>query len=566
MPALPDPASQTQNSAPAPIGLRTLAVRPAHVAAAAVLGLIAAFYSLSPLWHSDVWGHLAYAAAIARDGRLPRTEPFCDFADKQTPLVHFAWLGELLMLACFRLGEWLAGGDELRRLAGGVAGLRTLTVVAALLFCWQLLTAYARASRSLALAVAGLAAYSLLAPTALGVLRPQVFGMILFAFLLARLSAGEWGWRDVALTLAAFVLWVNLHGSFVVGLGLLGIFLLGRVLSLSRAAGRWALAAPWRDGSVRRLALTVAAGAVLTAVANPHGPVLFLAVSRFASHPVTRQFDEFRPLDLELGPGALYLYLASVAILLGSWLLARWRPTPTQLLIVLVFGLTPIGQRRLLMWWMPLLPWLVVPAWAELARRRGWAWATEPGTPHPRHAFLVGLIVLMALPWTPPARALVGGPAPLPQSVTPVTPWRLARQLDGGEADYPRLASALQQHYPEGRFRGRIFASETLGDFLVWQAPQYPLVVYSHSHVLTIDFWDDVMRVKRGDPGWDECLDRWGVNLIVVEAATHPHLREAVRKDPRWSVVADDLSDPNASRVPGNWLFIAIRKQPLPPQ
>lgn len=562
--SLPVPSS---SASPSPVAQapRLLAATPAHVAAACVLGLIAFVYSLFPLYHTDVWGHLRYAAEIVAQKQLPTREPFCDFADKDSPLVHFAWLSQLLMLGCFRLGEHLAGGERLHQLAGGVAGLRTLTLVLVLLFSWQLLAAYARVGRSLALGVVGLVLYSL--PTPLDVLRPQLFGMVLFAFLLARLSADEWRWREVLLALAALVLWVNLHGSFVVGLGLLGVFLAGRFLSLCRTSGRWTFAAPWQDATFRRLALTLLGGVVLTALVNPHGVSLYLAVVRFSAHPVTRQFDEFQPLSTSLRPGALYFYVASMVVVLGSWLVARWRPTPTQVLMVLVFGLAPITQMRLAQWWVPLVLWLVLPAWAALARRRDWEWVTSPAAPRPRNAFLIGLIVLLVLPLTTPVQSLVRGPTPLSQvpisPVTAVTPWRLAEQLDGGAKANKALATSLERDYPQGQFRGRIFASETLGDYLLWRLPQHPVVVYAHSHVLGIDHWNDVMRVKRGDPGWDDCLDRWGVNLVVVETATHSHLREAIRKDSRWVVVVDDVADPSASRLPSNWLFVAIRKQPL---
>src|SRR5690606_31301246 len=40
-----------------------------------VLGVAYILLSYLPLWHTDLWGHLAYGQWIAQHGRVPITEP-----------------------------------------------------------------------------------------------------------------------------------------------------------------------------------------------------------------------------------------------------------------------------------------------------------------------------------------------------------------------------------------------------------------------------------------------------------------------------------------------------------
>ncbi len=104
------------------------------------------------------------------------------------------------------------------------------------------------------------------------------------------------------------------------------------------------------------------------------------------------------------------------------------------------------------------------------------------------------------------------------------TPWRLAAQLqlaaDQKKPVLPKLAKALRdQGYPGGQFTGRIFAGETLGDYLLFTLrPGTELLAYNHVHLFPRAYWQDIMTALFGSPGWWDVLNRHGVNLIVIEA------------------------------------------------
>src|SRR5262249_39258611 len=140
------------------------------------------------------------------------------------------------------------------------------------------------------------------------------------------------------------------------------------------------------------------------------------------------------------------------------------------------------------------------------------------------------------------------------------TPWEVARQLTdppdpaGGA---PALAAALRQDYPEGRFTGRVFATETVGDYLIWALPRdLPLLAYSHGHLFPPEHWQDFLDVENGMPTWREVLALRRINLVIVEPALHPRLAALLRSDQEWLVVVDEQDDP-AKRDPKTRLLVA---------
>jgi hypothetical protein len=164
----------------------------------------------------------------------------------------------------------------------------------------------------------------------------------------------------------------------------------------------------------------------------------------------------------------------------------------------------------------------------------------------------------MALAFTPPVQSLFHGPAPLSRSVTKETPWEVALALEDKAPEGTRAATiqeGISKAFGGKPFHGRVFASETTADYLLWRW-QKPLptnlLVDTHNHLFDMEFWGVCMQVKGGARGWDQMLERWRVNLIVVET-TNTVLCAAVRRRSDWQVLVDEGA-----------LLVAVRKKPLP--
>jgi hypothetical protein len=581
-PLLP-PADRSQTEGPEPLGagidftdpnspLAPYFLQASHLVAVLLLGLIFLFFCVLRLWHTDIWAHLKFGSWILDHGALPDREPFSPFADREYRYINFQWVSQTGLTLVYRLGAWMAGGDALNRMAGGVQLLRGLHALLALLVYGLALAAYRRRANSLPLACGGLVVLLILDPTLLTFFRPQILGVAFFAALLLVLARPLPSRRTLFAVPLLMVLWANCHGSFVVGLYLLGLCLVGAIVEGCQKARSWNPLRAWADARARRLALVLFFSVVAAGLLNPHGPFLYLYAVKLSRHPNIATFKEWQPLEWSLGPGGHWSYLVSVVLLLGSLLLGRRRPSATEFFLLAGFGLWPVFQQRMMAWWALVVPWVIVQQWAALGDRLTWRWLHYQSVPSFRKTFVAGVVVLVLfLQWPPMQWLLRGRPQPLARNVSPGTPWRVAAELTASPGErgqwLPALAKGLKAGYPDGQFRGRVFSTETQGDYLLWALPpEYPVMIYTHIHLFTPEHWRQIETVVLGQPGWRQILDQNGANLVVIEAGeTYPRLCALLRGDPDWLVVLDETGTGDRSRInPMTRRFVALRKKPLP--
>jgi hypothetical protein len=222
---------------PAP-GRGRLAGRLGWVALALLAtSILAASHWVDP----DLWGHMAVGRETVRLGWPPLEDPF-SYMPTIRPFVYHEWLsGVAFYTMLMHAGSWSL------KAATVALGLATLAVSG--------LTARRLGASPPAIFVVILVT---LPSFAIGYvpIRPQAFTFLFFAVTLWILVAFDQGRRGALLLLPPlFLLWANLHGGFVAGLGVLAVFFAARALS-----GR----PPWR--------LAVAGLVALAAtLANPYG-------------------------------------------------------------------------------------------------------------------------------------------------------------------------------------------------------------------------------------------------------------------------------------------------------
>jgi hypothetical protein len=533
---------------------------PQVVAVGVVMGVFA-LASFFPLWHTDVWGHMKYGRWMAEHGRIPDREPFSPWWDGRQPFTQFYTLTQLAMYGAYAAGAWAAGGDELHRMAGGVDALRTLHAGLTAARFAVLIAVFRRlAPDSWGVVFAGLGAVVMLTLSNVSVFRPQTFAELYFAVLLLILTRERIGPAGMAGLPALLVVWANSHGSYVVGLVLPVILLAGRAVDHVRNRGTVVPDAAWR-----RLALAWAVGLVAVAVLNPYGPDFFRRTVALASHPtLVGGVSEWQPLAFEWKSGWHWVFMASLVVVAAT---AAAAPTPmptSSVLLLLAFGLGAAMQTRFVVWWAMLVPWVLVPVWADIAAAR--KSAADPPPPTLRKTALAVLLGWALFMWTGVAAWLTTGhPQPVADGASAGTTWRLARQLRRPHDPDARwnddLARVLDAKYPGGRFTGTVMATPMLGDYLMWElSPDIP-VTYAHMHLFPPDYWDQLGVVGRGEPGWWEVLDRYRVNLIVVEAEYSAGLIAQLKKTPEWTILVDETGDA-AKPNPLNRHLVAVRVVP----
>ncbi len=541
------------NSPLAPFYLRS-----SQVLAIAILSAAFLIMNFGRLFYSDTWSHLKFGEWIVQHQEIPPHEPFSDFSDQSEPYIAFQWLTQVCSHYAYTIGSNLLGGDELRRLAGGVDMLRTWHALLTVLRLGALLIAFRRVGNSLTLACLGILV--VFASYQGSVQRPQVVGELCFACLLMLLSRTERSWLFLLWMPLLMVVWANAHGSFLIGFFLAGLFLAGQVIE-SIWNRRSAIPLFFDTGAIKLLS-AIFISVVAVAFLNPHGPLLYLEVLQLPQDPNVPTLVEWQPLDFNDAEGWGSTYLALLMMLTISQLLSPRAMSPTQLILVLAFAPLPLWSRRLFVWWIMIVPWLAIPHW-NAALEQLFLWREREDPPDLRKSLLAFGIILLAIAWSNPVGWIIAGkPTPLHQSLWSTTPWRLAIEIDGrGKVkELAPLREVLKENYPDGKLTGSVFTSETLGDYLVWNlSDARALFVYSHAHLFPKSHWDEHLTLLSGSNNWREILDRHRINLVVIESALRKELAEKIRQDPGWKVVLDDKS---GSTLPGG-LFVAVRKIPV---
>jgi hypothetical protein len=503
---------------------------------ALVIALVVFLAGNFPLWHTDFWGHLRFGQLLSEQGFFAH-ELISPFSEPTAPYLHFQWLAQLLYAGVFNLGGWLAGGDAVRQLHGGVDAVRFLhALLCGLLFLLIFLGARARG------ATPGIATFAMIFALAflLGTLlysRPQLFGAIGLATLLLLVSFTPRSQWAVAGIVGVLILWANLHGSFVVGLLVLGLLLAGRGLDLLTAQNG-SVVLIFRDVEFRRLLLALLLATAGSALLNPHGPMLYLYVLQFSRNPNLATVEEWHPLVFRWGFGGHLGWLFLLASVVSTRLVARTRFTWGERLLLLVFFALPFLQQRLKTWLNLLLPWLLVRLWQVIRDRLNAQGRLVPSSPSRARAAVAGVVVLFALVAQPGVRWLLRGePAEaLASAVVAPTPWELGLRW--------------REHPP-----GTIFTAET-GDFLFWALPAGSRVTLTtHAHLFAPAHWAACISVLKVEPGWDKILDDLKVDVVLLDSVEHPALTAAIAHDPRWRVL-------QAGR-PFTRLFLAERRTPL---
>lgn len=324
---------------------------------------------------------------------------------------------------------------------------------------------------------------------------------------------------------------------------------------------------PWKDAQVVRLAVALVA-VTLAVCVNPYGPGLYGRTLEMTRHPsLITAVGEWQPLAFSSGPGWHWLFLASLAALGVTALLAR-RPMPFgHLCALFLFGVGVCVQIRMIIWWAMVVPWVATPLWADIAARIPDRFRPAPSVPSLRKTMLAVLVALAVANWSSIAETLRNGLPKVEDVVSGGTPWPIARQVLKPNAELHAewqkdLRAVLTANYG-GSFRGAILATPMQGDYLMWAlAPEVP-VTYAHIHLFHPDFWDELGVVGQGQPGWWDIVDKYEVNLMVLEAEFCERLLAELRKRPtEWKILLDETGS-REKMQPLNRQLIVVRIKPV---
>ena len=266
---------------------------------------------------SDLWGHVRFGEDIIDDASIAAHDPYSFTSDRSW--VNHEWLSEVLMAAAYRVGG-----------ATGLVALKTIVAVAALVFVSLALrrVAWRPVDHD---ALVGLAVLATLSRT--HHLRPQVFSVLLFAVLLFLLTSADRGNRRALLAVpVVMIAWTNLHGGWLVGLGVLSIWIVVRLIRRDP------------EGLERRWLGGVWLASIAATLVNPYGTGLWTFLRETVGLSRPGIFDWLPLLQL---PSLLVIAAAMVAVTAIVALAKAGRgadPAYTLIVVALAVGTLRIGR------------------------------------------------------------------------------------------------------------------------------------------------------------------------------------------------------------------------------
>ena len=430
-----------------------------------------------PPWATLAWVLPAFAALLARmraidlayhvrtgeltlrTGEVVVLDPFTFTASGQRWL-NQQWAAQSIFAIAHRLLGWAGVG---------------ITYAAALGSGFALLYRSCRRARAIPRTAALLTLLGFLVASGSLAARPQALAVPLFTgtwLLLARRDR----WSFIVPILA--VVWANVHGSFVLA-PLLAAFALVDDLLERRPVGH------------AFLLLLVTAGAT---VITPFGPrVWSYALDIAGNETIRNSVAEWRPPSPLSVSGAPF-WLSGIAVAITG-MRKRRVVRPMDVAILLVFFALGAPALRGTLWWALIAPpvvagWFRVPGHAisEPQQARGGVPAALP------------IAILLTL--LPIALVLRAGTDPVTGA-----PERLA-------ADAPeRLVEAARQALPAG---SRLLVFQPFASWFEYALPGRPVMVDSRIELFPATVWRDYALATRAGEGWEETLERYRIDGVVL--------------------------------------------------
>ena len=472
------------------------------------------------LGDADTGWHIRNGELILSTHSVPRTDPFSSTMQGKT---WYSW-------------EWLydAGLGLAHRWAGLNGVVFTSALLIAATFAWMFRLALARGGN-----VAGTVVLSLLAMGAASIhflARPHLVSWLLTLLWFHLLDSSErssQGGRRLFWLPVIMLLWVNVHGGFLMGFILLGIYVLPNAIYFFRT--RTVVQRKMAAKRCKRLGLVTLLCALATLV-NPYGYQLHVHVYQYLSNRfLMDHINEFQSPNFHGLPQQCFLLLCLITVAaLSAW---RISVSLADLLIVLFAIASGLYASRNLPASAILLTLVIAPLLSNRSAERADA---EPEPEKQRFSYLHSLairmemlekrmrwhlwpaVVVVLMFWACSAGGNLGG--------------RQIMASAFSERRFPvKAADFLQQR----QVAGPIFAPDDWGGYLIYRLYPFTRVVADDRHDLYGEtFFKNYLKLVQLKGGWEEVLDNLPMDWALLPADAP--LAGALEKRSDWEVVYRD--------------------------
>ncbi len=471
----------------------------------------------TPILVLDFWWHLKLGEIIVSTRSIPTTDLF-SFTATGRPFLAQNWLAEIFLYLGFR-----------RLGLEGLIVVGALVALGALFFVHKISSSAVRSVRAVAtadlLVVVGLMLCSNL--------RAQLLSFLFFAITYWALEDFRLGrLRRLVILPGVMLLWVNMHGGFVLGLALFAIYVVAEAIS-DGCSGRLRVTAPLLARATILLGLTA-----LVTLANPSEWRVYEYVTDVARDRSSQQYvQEWQAPRIEEPKMLVAIFVPAILVLMAM-IISRRRPAPIELLLVFLFlGFALLSRRNAI--WFSLIAGPILARqleqidWGRLGTRvRG---SGEPSL-LARRVLNVAIVVVLVIvsviasPWIYPRLGNDRIGTSILENRTPV-----------GAVDFMEANATF----------GRLFHSQIYGDYLIWRLwPRQKTFIDGRVHLFPLEITDGYIEAIDAID-WEEWFQRWRIEYVLLskDKSEDGSLIREIREATDWRLIFEDTRSVLFSRV-----------------
>jgi hypothetical protein len=458
----------------------------------AILLLCIFFMASREIVDPDSWWHLRTGQYIVETRSIPRQDVF-SYTLPEQPWITHEWLTEALIFGIY-----------------SISGQEGLILAFAAIITGTFALLYLQCPGRPYLAAFAVILAAITSAITWGV-RPQMLSLLMCAVFLYVLYAFRAGRRKyIWLMPPLMAVWANLHGSFLLGLVLASVYIVGATISnLFAYEDEQQMA--WSD--IRRLLIATLLTA-LAALVNPNGIQLLVYPLGTLGSPAMQAYimEWFSPdfHQIQFQPLALFILLIVVA--LG---LSRRSPSATEFLFLVGFGYASLRSARHIPYFALVATPILVAQLLHGWQRSRWSARFAVGTAGRSTTYLLLNWLLLAL-------VVFGGAV------------KVGVTLRGNEeAQKEAFPVDAVDFIEEQGITGNMYNLYHWGGYLIWRLyPDQKVFIDGRADVYGEVLIDQYLQVYQLREGWEEPLDAYGVKLVIIDKGSS--LSTVLNATPEW--------------------------------
>ena len=459
----------------------------------------------------DTGYHIRVGEYILENFTVPRQDIFSQIVPP-LPWVAHEWLSEVLMAV-------------VHSFAGLTGTVLFFSFLIALTYF--LLFISAKSDNSNLVVVVGTVLLVIVSSSIHWLARPHVFSLVFTVTWYAILNNYQYrGKNHLWLLPLLMLVWVNLHGGFVIGFMILGIYLFGNLISVVFSADHDRHLCKQKCKKL----LLVAAASLGLSLLNPQGySIIFFPFDTVSNKFVMNNVLEFLSPNFH---GRLpYKYLLLLAI--GVISVSKKRLDVIQFILLLLFVYMSLYSAR----YIPLFAIIVTPILVKQLNGliQSDSKAAQFLQERSRHLELADASAKGHI-WPIAAVSFVC----------------VLTATDGGQFKFSdsKLPVAAVEFLKKETIKGNMFNNDEFGDYLIYAAwPKYKVFFDGRSDMYGEKWGTQYLKVVNLRPGWEQVIEKHNMTWIFCHAASS--LSAILLEKNEWQLIyADKLAHIFVKRIP----------------